>query len=196
MQHANIKRGHAHEHGSLWHFGNDKLGVKLGQPNHFAAIDQCTMNGHKQTMHMEDGQGVNEHIAFFPAPISLERLRIAQHVAVRQHGAFAATRGATGVQNGGQVVGIFNGNFVCVFLMDGALKQGACAIVIQSKHMLRARLECNFANPTKIGTRTNYHRRLCVANEILNFGALVGGVQRQKHIARTQRCQIQHHGFN
>jgi len=42
-QHAHIQGGHAHENGGLGHFGNDKFGVKFGQPNHFAAIDECAV---------------------------------------------------------------------------------------------------------------------------------------------------------
>ena len=64
------------------------------------------MNGQKQTMHMKDGQRMNQHIARFPAPVVFQGLGIAEHVAVRKHGPFAATCGATGVQNSGQIIGL------------------------------------------------------------------------------------------
>ena len=151
-QHAHIQRGHAHEDGGLGHFGNDKFGVKFGEPNHFAAIDERTMKSDEQTVNVKDRQGMNEHIALFPTPIGFQSLRVAEHVAMRQHGAFASARGAAGVQNSSQVVGILKHHLVLIFLMRSALKQGACSIVIQSEHMLRACFECNFANPSKIGT--------------------------------------------
>ena len=154
------------------------------------------MNGHKQTMHMKNGQGVNQHIVLFPTPIGLEGLGIAQHVAVGQHGAFAAPSGTTGVQNCSQVVGFLNRNFVLIFVVRCTLEQGARAIVIQGEHMLCACLECNFANPPKISARTNHHRWLGIANEVLNLGTLVGSVQRQEHIACAQGGQVKHHGFH
>ncbi len=62
--------------------------------------------------------------------------------------------------------------------------------------MLRACLERYFANPAKVGTGANHHGGLCVADEVFNFGTLIGRVQRQKHIACAERCQVKHHGFN
>ena len=101
---------------------------------------------------MKDGQGMDQHIALFPTPIGFQSLCVAEHVAMRQHGALASARGAAGVQNSSQVVGILKHHLVLIFLMRSALKQGACSIVIQSEHMLRACFECNFADPSKIGT--------------------------------------------
>ena len=195
-KHAHIQCGDAHEYRGLRHFGNHKFGIKLGKPNHFAAIDEGAVNGHKQTVHMENRQCVNEHIAFFPAPIRLEGLRIAQHVAMREHGALASASGATGVQNSGQIVLVFNSNSVLIFLLCSTFKQSARSVVIQGEHMLRASFECNFAYPAKVGTRTNHHRRFCVANEVLNLGTLIGCVQWQEHIACSQGGQIQHQGFH
>ena len=111
---------------------------------------------------------------------------------MRQHGALASARGAAGVQNSSQVVGILKHHLVLIFLMRSALKQGACSIVIQSEHMLRACFECNFADPSKIGSRTHHHRWLGVANEVFNFRTLVGGVERQKNITRSKCCQVEH----
>ncbi len=120
-QHAHIERGNAHEHCCFWHFGDDKFGVKLGHPNHLAAIEQGTVDGHKQTMHMEDGQGMNEHITGLPAPIVFQGLCVAQHVAVREHRAFAAACGAAGVQNGSQVIGLVLHHLVFVRAMSRTL---------------------------------------------------------------------------
>jgi len=90
----------------VWHFGDDTFGVELGHPNHLAAVEQSAVYGHKQTMHMEDGQGVNQHIIWLPAPIILQGLRVAQHVAMREHRAFASSGRTTGVQNSGQIVSL------------------------------------------------------------------------------------------
>ena len=79
------------------------------------------MDGHKQTMHMEDGQGVNQHIARLPTPICFQGLGVAEHVAVREHGTFAASRGATGVQNGSQVIRLVVHHLVLIGTMRRAL---------------------------------------------------------------------------
>ena len=62
------------------------------------------MNSYKQTMHVEDGQSVDQHIACAPAPVGFEGLGIAEQIAMRQHGTFAAPRCTTGVQNSSHVV--------------------------------------------------------------------------------------------
>ena len=38
------------------------LWVEPGAPDHLAAIEQCAMDGHEQAMHMEDGQGMQQHV--------------------------------------------------------------------------------------------------------------------------------------
>jgi len=115
---------------------------------------------------------------------------------MREHGAFASACGATGVKNSGQIIGLAVDHFVLVALMQGALKQAACAIVVQRKNVLCARLERNLTDPAKVGTCTHHHRRFSVANEVLNFCTLVGGVERKKNIPCPQRGQVKHHGFD
>ena len=194
-QHAHIQGGHSHENGGLRHFGNGELGIKLGHPNHFAAIEQGPMNGHKQTMHMKNGQGMNQHIARLPTPVVFEHLRVAQQIAVRQHGAFAASGGAAGVQNSGQVIGLGRMHHMLIGAMHAASEQAARAVVVQGEDMLRSRLERNFADPTKIFAAAHHHGRFGVANEVLDFCTLVGRVQRQENIASAQCGEVEHHGF-
>ena len=72
------------------------------------------MNGYEQTMHVEDGQSVNQHIVRAPAPVGFEGFGVAEQIAMRQHSAFAASGCTAGVQNGGHVVcNVFN---YCVFV--------------------------------------------------------------------------------
>ena len=79
------------------------------------------MNGHKQAMHMEDGQGMDQHVAALPAPVVFEYLRIAEQITVAEHRAFAAAGGATGVQNGGEVLRRSCGGLVQVTVLGRAL---------------------------------------------------------------------------
>jgi hypothetical protein len=83
---------------------DDDPGVELAQPDHLAAVEQRRVDGHEQAVHMEDGQCVDQHVALSPSPVVLEHDRVGQQVAVRQHGALAAARGAAGVEDGSQVV--------------------------------------------------------------------------------------------
>ena len=161
------------------------------------------MDGHKQAVHMEDGQGVDEHIPLAcrptgcrPAPVILERECIAQQIAMCEHGPLAAAGGAAGVKDGGQVIGQSRYGGVLVAVLSCTVEQAAGAVVIQGEHMLGACLEGDLADPAKIGPTAHHHSRLGVANEILNLSALVGGVEWQKHAACAQASQVQHHGFD
>ena len=151
------------------------------------------MNGHEQAMHMKDGERVDEYIAGLEAPVVLERDGIAQQVAVRQHGPLAAARGAAGVQNGGEVIHPLVNRLVNVGMGRGTIEQAARAVVAQCEDMLRARLEGDLGHPAKVARRAHHHSGLGVAHKVFNLAALVGGIERQKHIARAQRGQIQQH---
>ena len=62
--------------------------------------------------------------------------------------------------------------------------------------MLRAQGEGDFADPAKVAGAAHHHGGLGVADEVFDLGALVGGVERQEHVARAQRGQVQGHGFD
>ena len=80
--------------------------------------------------------------------------------------------------------------------MGCAFEQRTGAVVAQREHVLRAALEGDLADPAKILRAANHHGRFGVANEILYFSALIGRVQRQKHITGAQRGQVQHQRFH
>ncbi|MNV31507.1 hypothetical protein D3C71_1228180 [compost metagenome] len=195
-QHAHVQRGHAHEHCGAGHGGDDGLGVELGHPDHLAAVDERAVDGDEQAVDVEDGQCVDEHIPLLPAPVVLEHDSVAQHVAVREHGALAAAGGAAGVEDGGQVVGTAGHGLMLIAVVGGALEQAAGAVVAQGENMLRAQREGNLADPAEVAGRAHHHRGLGVADEVFDLGALVGGVERQKHVACAQRGQVQGHGFD
>ena len=115
---------------------------------------------------------------------------------MREHGALAAAGGAAGVEDGGQVVGAAGHGLVLVAVVGGALEQAAGAVVTQGEHMLRAQGEGDFADPAKVAGAAHHHGGLGVADEVFDLGALVGGVERQEHVARAQRGQVQGHGFD
>ena len=113
-----------------------------------------------------------------------------------QHRALAAAGGAAGVQDRGQVVGLHGHTGVGVAAMGGAVQQAAGAVVAQREHVGGAGREGDLADPAEVLRAADHHRGLGVADEIFHFAALVGGVERQKHITRPQRGQVQHGGFD
>ena len=113
-----------------------------------------------------------------------------------EHRALAAARGAAGVEDGRHVVCRFNGWLVLVRAVHRTLQQGAAAVVTEGENTLRTALESDFRDPAKILRRAHHHGRLGVGDEIFDFSALVGRIQRQEHIAGTQGGQVQRHGLD
>ena len=158
------------------------------------------MNGNKQAVNVENRQRVNQHVAALlrraPAPIIFQHPRITEQIAVRQHRAFAAARGAAGVENRGQIVRLFNSGGVLVAAVGGARQERAGAVVVEREDVLCAGVKGDFADPAKVGAAAHDDGRLGVTDEIFDFCALVSGVERQKHITGAQRGQIKHNSFN
>ena len=100
-QQATIKRRHPHENSGFGQLLDHDFWVEFRHPNHLAAVKQGTVQGHKQTVDMEDGQRVNEDVIRLPTPVIFQDLRVREQIAVCQHRAFAAACRAAGVQNGG-----------------------------------------------------------------------------------------------
>ena len=95
------------------------------------------MDRHKQTVHMKYGQCVYKHVAGLPAPIPMKHLGVAQQIAVAEHGPFAASGGATGVDDGSDIVCLPEHGCVLVTVVCSALQQTATALIIQGHHILR-----------------------------------------------------------
>jgi hypothetical protein len=62
--------------------------------------------------------------------------------------------------------------------------------------MAHAVVEGNLGHPAKTAGCAHHHGRLGIGDEVLHLCALVGGVQRQEHMAAAQRGQVEHHGFD
>ena len=72
-------------------------------------------------MHMKDRQGMQQHIAFFPAPKFLQDEGIAAQVFVREHGAFTAAGSARGIQNRSQIIIATSDGFKTIALRGSTL---------------------------------------------------------------------------
>ena len=107
-EHAHVERRHAHEDGGARQQADDAAGVEAVEPEHLRAGEQGAVRGDEQAVHMEDRQGVDQHVAALgrraPAPVALQRHRVRDQVAVAEHRPLAAPGGAAGVEDGGEVV--------------------------------------------------------------------------------------------
>ena len=199
-QHAHVERGHAHEDRGARHRGDRRLGIELVEPDHGAAVDERAMHADEQAMRVIDGQRVDEYVTALlgrsPAPVVPEHQRVREQVAVREHCALAAPRGAAGVEDAGQVVPGAPGGRVHITAVRGALQQAAVPVLPQREDMARARLEGDLGDPAEIAGRADDDGGLGIADEVLDLGLLVGGIERQKDETGTQRRQVQQQGFN
>ena len=177
-QHAHIQRGHAHENGRILEAGHHRLRLELGKPDHGTAIEQRPVNGHKQAVHMEDGQRMNQHIIGLPVPVHLEHRRIAEQIAVAEHGTLAAPGGATGVENGSQIIRLAGHHLMLITVVRSAVQQRARTVCAQRIDMAHAASESNLGHPAKATGRAHHHRWLGIGDEVLHLGTLIGGVQR------------------
>ena len=84
---------------------------------------------------------------------------------------------------------------VLVSAMRGTIQQLPRAVIIERENVLRASFERNLAGPAKVFAAAHHYGRLGIADEILNLGALINRIERQKNIASPQRRQVQQHGF-
>ena len=182
---------HAHEHRGLGQALHDGARCELREPQHRAAVEQRAVRGDEEPVHVEDRQRMDEHVAALPVPVVLQRQRVRQQVAVRQHRALAAAGGSAGVHDGGQVVAAAHGRHVLVGVDGGALEQAAGAIVVQREDMRRACQERGPAQPAEAARGAHHHGRLGVAQEEADLGILVGRIERQVHEAGTQHRQVQ-----
>ena len=141
---------------------------------------------------MEDGQGVQQHIAGGKAPVLVQTLCAAVQIGVAEHGAFASARGATGVQNRRQIVGASQGWCVLVAVVGSALQQAALPLVVQGHHTAAALLKGQLADPTEVDGATHHHRGFGVTDEVRQLSALVSRVEWQKHMTRPECGEVEH----
>jgi len=69
---------------------------------------------------------------------------------------------------------------VHITAVRGALQQAAVPVLPQREDMARARLEGDLGDPAEIAGRADDDGGLGIADEVLDLGLLVGGIERQK----------------
>ncbi|MNI31128.1 hypothetical protein D3C73_850010 [compost metagenome] len=153
------------------------------------------MRGHEQAVHVEDGQHVQQHVVFAPAPIFVQHLRVGGQIAVRQHRALAAAGGAGRVQDGGQVFRLALHGLERLRQAARSVQQRARAVFVQRVDVRAAGLVGGALHPVLVLAGADHDGRLGIAQEVLDLGFAIGRVQRQVHQAGAQGGQVQQQRF-
>ena len=125
------------------------------------------------------------------APGLAQRLGVRNEIAVGQHRALRAPGGAGGVEQGGEIVGVARDGLEGVGLAARRLGQASPAIGVEREHACpgrgRDRLEALVARRV-----ADEDGGLGVAEEVLDLGRRVAGVERQEDPARPHRGEVEH----
>ena len=136
------------------------------------------MQRHEQPVHMEDRQRVQQHVARHETPVDVQRLGVGGDVAVGDHGALGAPGRAGGIDERRKIVGLALGGSAQGPLARRQLAEGAAAVRRhgqQRAHLVGGR--CGLDLGDALG-RGDDDLGLGVADEILELGRRVGGVER------------------
>ena len=158
---------------------------------HTRAAQQHAVGGDKQTVHMKHRQGVQQHIPGGESPYLHQGPAIGGQVGMTQHDAFRPTGSPGGIQQGRQVAGGTGDRVELRGTGGGARHQAATAIGLQGQYprhtgALREGDQQRCGRPP-----TDHHRRLRIIEEVLQFGGLVGRVQRVVDQPGSQAGQVE-----
>ena len=167
--------------------------VEARAPDHPAARQQRAVDRDEQSVHVEDRQHVQQHVAGAPAPVAVQHPRVAADVAVREHRALAAAGRSRRVDDAGEVLGAAAHRREAGRLARRGFEQRAAAVVAQREQVRHAMATRDRLDPAQVRGAADDHRRLGVRDEVVDLGGLVGGVQRQERIAGAQRREIEQH---
>ena len=197
-QQPHVVRGHAHHHGGARKTAHYLGRIELRQEQHARAGQQRRVRGHEQAMHVEQRQRMQQHVLvaglalFLEAPELVEHQRIGTQVAVAEHRALAAAGGARGVQDGRQILGLARNRGKAVGKRRCQPEQRSVALLAECDHVRHpgdARQRRQFG--LTLG-RADEHRRLRIAQEVIDLRRLIGGVQRHVDQTGPQRRQVEH----
>ncbi len=139
---------------------------------------------------MEDRQGVEEDVGLGEAPFASQHLGVGDQVGVGQHGALGPARGPGRVEDGGEVVRAARHLGEGRRRSRGLVGQGPLPPGVEGLHLGPAG---EGGHPFGGGGRTDDHRRLGVANEIVELRQGVAGVERQVDRPGAQAAQVKEH---
>ena len=117
-----------------------------------AALASRDIGGHEQTMGVENGKRMQQHIIGCEAPFFLQRHRVGLEIAMAEHGALGSAGGARGIENGSEIIRCHGGIGEGSGHGHGFVDQAAGAVFIQSEdgfHKNGAGGICSFGRTDK-----------------------------------------------
>ena len=154
------------------------------------------MDGNKKPVDVENWQGVDEYVPFFPVPIILKHFCVRVHILVREHCALASSCRTTRIENCCNIVVLAIGSRVSVSVLCRFGEQRSCAVNSECEDEgLIFLFRGNRRNPTLVFGATDDDRRARISKEVLNLCTLVSSIQRNKNISRPECRQIEQHGL-
>ncbi len=173
LQQSCVERGHAHHHRRFRQQPHHLVGVELRQKQHRAAGREHGVDRDEQAMHMEDRQGVQQHVVCRESPRLCERERIRREIRARQHRALRAAGGPGRIEQRCEIG-----------LLRVCRRAGQLGFIV---HELRQR-------DTTVGN-TDCDLRIRIAQEVFDLGSRVRGIRRHEDSAQAQTRQIQRDRF-
>ena len=162
--------GHPHHHGGFGQLGEHRRGLESLQEDHLAGAEHGGVKRHHESVHMEDGQSVQQHVGRPERPGLVEGQRVAGQVAVGEHGPLGPAGRARRVDEGGKVFG-----------------PAGCEGIVGLRSV----------EPIGQGVGVAHNRGgLGVAHEPFDLGFGVGRVDRHVHRAEPQHAEVQGHGLD
>ena len=190
LQQAGVEGRHAHHHRGFGEVLLDCPHIETGQENRRGTAQQGAVQGDEQAMHMEQRQGVQQHVVVPPAPTPAQGFGIGANVVVGQHRALGAARGAGGVNQGGQVIAIALGHVKAGLGRVHGLHE-ASTVAAQRQH----------GPATLLIRRVRAHRipheqpRFRVSKKVRHFSGSVSRIERHIDTSCLKSCQVQGHGL-
>ena len=195
FQQPRIESRHTHHRRRFRQQPHHPVGVEFRQEDHRGACEHHGVARNEKAVRVIDRQRVQEHILVGEMPVFHERLRIGGEVVMRQHRALGAAGGARRIKDRGEIaaraggVGKFRRRF------RGGFGQRALPARVERLHRANAVLGRDLGKTRLFRRIAHNERRLGVANEIIEFGERVGGVERQIDRAGAQRREIKQQVF-
>ena len=194
LEQAHVEGRHAHEHGCPGQMTQHLLCIELRQQQHRRPALQHAVAGDEETVGVEDGQRVEEHVIRPKPPGALQDLGVGSEVAMTQHRPLRSPGGAGGVQQRRRISvraddAVLHG---CEGL--GRFGQSALAVAVEAEH---------FSHPPAGGDRlelrpgfrtAHEQRRLRVGEEVVELGFRVGRIEGEVNEARTQTGEVEEQG--
>ena len=186
-QQTRVERRHAHQHRRLRQQAAHFRGVEPRQEEDLRGVQEGRVQRHEQPVNVEDRQRVKQHVPRLEAPDLVQGEGVRGQVAVGDHRALGAPRGARRVADGGQVV-----------VAAGLDRR----VGIEGLRLLPQRVHADGARPffgarladTNRAAHDDPRRRVVDEERDLPLG--VGRVQRHVHPAAAQHAQVEGHSLD